>query len=145
MMSLRGSGAFWGNTSPLYFCFSTRFLMFEAYQGMQPNRHSYIITPNDQTSAFEVYYLPSKTSGAMYAGLPIKELVVWWGFSCLLKPQSATFAMPFFMRILAGLMSLCSIFFLSAYVQALTICWKIGIRWLVSSGRQSWSVPPSHS
>ena len=59
--------------------------------GQNPNKHSYNTTPNDQTSAFELYEHPFKTSGAMYIGDPTIVYVRSLLFSNdLQKPKSAT-------------------------------------------------------
>lgn len=55
-------------------CFSLAFFIMASklhglYGGL-PNKHSYVIIPQDHKSALASYFKPNKTSGAIYEGDP---------------------------------------------------------------------------
>lgn len=95
------------------------------------------MTPNDHTSALFVYSDPLSNYGAIYAGLPTKDVAVSSSLRYRLNPQSATWGYPFLNKMLAGFKSRWRIWFFSAKAHALIILVKIEIALDSVSGRRS--------
>lgn len=98
---------FYGNFNFVVRIFSSSYFGFFALYGGRPYSISYIVTPNDHISHFELNFYLANICGAIYNGEPkkVKKSNSSTFYTVLANPKSEILITPLCIRKLAGLIS----------------------------------------